>query len=383
VSSELLDSGARRNDIRSALKGIHTCHREFEDFLDGVFNELPTMIEGIAARQRALESASAADCQQETDRHRQRIAEMADQQAMLERQRAVQAAELQAAREQTAALADQLADQRSQTQRWQEMAEQKLAELGALVENQHTALEEHWHANREQAAAGLAAHREDTASLTQTLADLKALVEDQQSRHSALSQAAGEQAAAIAQQLAELKAQTGKRTDTADVKQQLAELHALLEHQRAQTQAASEQVAAMTQQLAELSAQAGNRTDTADFKQQLAELHALLERQQASQQAQTQAAAEQATAMTAQLAELRRQGENQEDSSRLQQALAEFLKLQIHQDRKAPPLPASCEPGPELPPELPEGGSEQERQAAQRQAQWNELLRSRSRTQKP
>ena len=128
----------------------------------------------------------------------------------------------------------------------------------------------------------------------------------------------------------------GDREDTATFKQQSAELHALMERleagRQSETQAAAAQLAAVAQQLAELRAQPANHGDTANFEQHLTESRAMLE----EQRAQTQVAGEQIAAMAAHLPRLSRQVAGRDESARLEQLWTELLEFQMRQDRIPP-----------------------------------------------
>ena len=109
-------------------------------------------VEKIATQQREVEQTTAANHQQETDQLRQQIAELTAQQA-----------KLQAAHELDAAMADQLADQKCETQHWQEMAQQKLDEVERLSARQ-----------REVEQTTAATHQQETDQLRQQIAELQA-----------------------------------------------------------------------------------------------------------------------------------------------------------------------------------------------------------------
>ena len=106
----------------------------------------------IAARQREIEQATAATHQQETEQLRRQIAELTTHQS-----------ELQAADELDVATANLLADQRRQTQRWQEIARQKSVEVEGLAARQR---------DSEQTAA--ANHRQEADQLRRQIAELTA-----------------------------------------------------------------------------------------------------------------------------------------------------------------------------------------------------------------
>ncbi len=126
-------------------------------------------IERIAARQREVEQTSAASHQQETDQLRQQIAELVRQQSLAEGQQATQTAELQSARDENAAMADELADQKRQALHWQELAQQKTAEIEGMAAHQ-------WEVEQMTTAS----HQQETDQLRQQIAklvDKQALIE--------------------------------------------------------------------------------------------------------------------------------------------------------------------------------------------------------------
>ena len=125
---------------------------------------------GSPARQREVEQTSAASHQQETDQLRQQIAELVRQQSLAEGQQATQTAELQSARDENAAMADELADQKRQALHWQELAQQKTAEIEGMAAHQ-------WEVEQMTTAS----HQQETDQLRQQIAKLV----DKQAAHRA------------------------------------------------------------------------------------------------------------------------------------------------------------------------------------------------------
>ena len=264
-------------------------------------------IEGIAAHQREVEQTTAANHRQETDQLRQQIAELVEQQALVERQQAAQAAELQAAREQNVAMAEELADQKRQTQHWQEMA---AAEAGRDRGNCRSPTGGRA-GDRRQSPTG----NRPASATNRRLGRQQALVERELAVPPAELQAAREQNAAMAEELADQKRQTQHWQEMAQ--QKLAEIEGIAAHQREveQTTAAS------------------HRQETDQFRQQIAELidqQALVKREQAVQAAELQAAREQNAAMAEELADQKGQTQQWQEMADCAKQVTELHVLFEH-----------------------------------------------------
>jgi hypothetical protein len=306
MSSRLADSLEVCYDVRSSLKEMRAGDGELESVLDSIFNELPATIEGVAAQQREVEQTTAANHQQETDQLRRQIAAVAEQQAIIVRDQAAQTAELQSARKQNAAMADQLAEQKRQTQYWHEIAQQKLTENETMAARQRDV---------EQALADNS--RQETDRFQEQIAaviDQLTLVERDQETQAAELQAAREQNAATEDQLAEQKRQTQHWQETAQRK--TAEIEALIAQQGGVEQTTA----------------ANHQRETDQLRQhvaQLTEQQTLTARDLAAQAAELQSAREQSAAMDAQLAEQTRKAQHWQETA--QQKLAEIDRITAQQ----------------------------------------------------
>ncbi|MFZ1935025.1 MAG: hypothetical protein WCB27_17715 [Thermoguttaceae bacterium] len=355
-------------------------------------------IEAMAAHQREVEQATAASHRQQTDQLRQQIAELTEQRALAEGREAAQTAELQAAREQIAAMAAELAEQKRQTQRWQETAQQKLAEIEAVAARQRDV---------EQATA--AGHQQETNQLRQQIAELaeqQVLAEGQQAAQTAGLQAAREQNSAMAAELVEQKCQTQRWQEFAQQKlaeiegmaegrqeveqkaaadhrqeidhfrQQIADLieqQALAKREQAiraaEVQAAREHNTAMEAELADQKLQAQRWKEMVECAKQVSDLHTLFEHRQACQKAN-----EEAGVRAPSSADAGGRLDRREDASMLQPAHSDQVAQQAPQASEASNCPANGRAARKSS----EESSEQDRLTAKHQAQWEELLRTRS-----
>jgi hypothetical protein len=306
MSSRLADSLELCYDLRGALKEMRAGNGELESVLDGIFDELPGKIEGIAAGQRDVEQSAADDYQQETDRFRQQIAAVVEQLKLVQREQSLQATELQTAHEHNAGMAEELADQRRQTRYWQETAQQKLAEIEGIAASQREV---------EQTTAD--SHRQESDQLRQEIAELldqMTLVQRDRAGETAELQTAREQNAALADEIADQRRQTQQWQVVAE--QKVAESEAIAEQQRE-----LERTTAATHQ-----------QETDQFRQQIAELagqQALVERDQALQAAELQSAREQSAALADELADQKRQSRHWQEVA--EQKLADAEGIAAHQ----------------------------------------------------
>ena len=168
---------------------------EPETTLDDIVSELPAKTERTAAHRREVDRAIAADYLQDTDRFQQQIAAVVDQLTLVQRDQAAQMAELQSAQEQNAAIANELAGQKGETKHWRELAQQKVAEI-----------------------EGMAAYQRDVEQTIAAVVDQLTLVQRDQAAQTTELQAAREQNAAMAAELAEQKCQTQHWQETAQQK---------------------------------------------------------------------------------------------------------------------------------------------------------------------
>jgi DNA repair exonuclease SbcCD ATPase subunit len=355
-------------------------------------------VEQLTARHQDAEQAAAAShrqeteqLRQETDQLRQEIAKLASQNALTEGQQEAQATELQTARKQSAEIAEQVAEQTRQTQHWQQVAGQAQTEIERLAARQQEA---------EQTAAN---YRQEVEQLRQQVSELI----DQQTLAERVPpaelQAALEQNAAMSEQLAvqtrqsqhwqetaqrqlaEIEGSAEQRQEVVQFRRQIAELideQALVKRaqaaQAAELQTARQQNAAMAEELGEQRLQTQHWQEMASCAKQVTELRAMLERQQASQDTQTRKAVDAAIANASHPVDLDRRVDGREDSSMPQSAHSGSLA------RQTPAGDPSCKPPAEGTPaaKSPEQLAEQKRRTAQSQAQWEQLLRNRSKPQK-
>lgn len=299
MSSQLADSLELCYGLRGALTEMRAGQGELEGLLDGMFTELPSMVEGIAARQQEIEQTAADRYQQETDRFRQQIAAVVEQLTVVERDQKGQAAELQSARDQNAAMADELAEQQRQTQHWQQLVQQKTAEIEGNAARQ-----------QEIEETTAAAHRQEIEKFRQQIAELvgqQTLSERDLTAQAAELQTSQEQNAAMAGELAEQRQQTQHWQETA--RQKTAEIEQITAAQRE-----AEQVAATN-----------HRQETDQLRQQIVALsdrQALAEREQAAQATELQSAHDLNAAMGNELAGQKRQTQHWQELA--QQKVAEI-----------------------------------------------------------
>ncbi len=145
-------------------------------------------------------------------------------------------------------IADELADQKRQTQHWQELAQQKLAEIEGLAANQ-----------REVEQTMAADRRQETDHFRQEIAELieeHALVKREQAIQAAELQAAREQNVALEEELANQARQAQRWKEMLDCAKQVTNLRTLFEHRQA-CQEANEKGAARASDSADL----GRRLD--------------------------------------------------------------------------------------------------------------------------
>jgi chromosome segregation ATPase len=300
MSSRLADSLELCYDLRGALKEVRAGHGEIENVLDSIFNDLPGRIEGIAVLQSEAEQNAAAH-REEAERFQQQIAAVLDQLTLVQREQAVHTAELESTREENAALANELAEQRQQSQHWQDVARQKQAEVEAIAVQ--------WREAEETTAAD---HRQETERLCQQIATMGnqlALFERDQVARTAELQSALGQTAATAGELVEQKRKTQHWQELAQQKE-------------AEVAAAAAKQCDYEQTIAE------HRQETDQLLHQialLADQQTLVDSQQAEQAAELQTARVQNAAIADELAEQRRQAQRWQNTALQKQAEIEEI----------------------------------------------------------
>jgi chromosome segregation ATPase len=334
-------------------------------------------IEQLAARHQDTEQTTASSHQQEidqlrqeTDHLRQEIAKLASQNALAESQQEAQATELQTARKQSTDIADQVAEQTRQTQHWQQVAGQAQTEIERLRQQVSELIDQQTLAERVPPAE-LQAALEQNAAMSEQLA-----VQTRQSQHWQET---------AQRQLAEIEGSADQRQEASQFRRQIAELideQAIVKRaqaaQAAELQTARQQNAAMAEELAEQRLQTQHWQEMASCAKQVTELRTMLERQQASHDTQTRAAIEAAIAKASQVVDLERRVDRREEPATLKPAKSGSGA------RQTPTGDTTCKPPAEGTPaaKSPEQLAEQQRLTAQSQAQWEQLLRNRSKPQK-